>query len=84
MSVKRLIYNLVFCTYFGEIKRNSAKTTSGDLILALGNLIKSGQSVKNPISTDTPPDYPREQAELSNGQTLNCAAFTQLNNLGGR
>lgn len=84
MTVKRLIYNPVFCTYFGEIKRNPVKTTSGDLILALGKLIKSGQSVKKLISTNILADYPREQAELSDGQTLNCAAFTQLNNLGGR
>jgi len=84
MSVKRLKYNPVFCTYFGEIKQNTAKTASHDRMLLLGNLIKSDQSVKKLISTNILPDYPREQTELSDGQTLNCAAFTQLNNLGGR
>ncbi|OKH30129.1 hypothetical protein NIES2119_31495 [[Phormidium ambiguum] IAM M-71] len=84
MSVKRLNYNPVFCTYLGEIKQKSAKTASNDLILALRKLIKSGKIVKKTISTNVLPGARSNQAELSNGQTLNCAAFTQLNNLGGR
>lgn len=84
MSVKRVKYNSVICAYFGEIKQNPAKTPSPDRMLTLGHLIKSDLRVKNLTSTNTRSDHPREQAELSDAQTLNCAAFTPLNNLGGR
>jgi len=81
MSVKRLIYNSRFCAFFGKIQRKRAKTAYYERILMPFDLIKNDYSAKNQIVALTDAT---NQVRLSNGLTLNCAAFTQLNNLGGR